>query len=224
LGRTLAANGLADGPAAAWQRAGTVAPAPPPASERSIEVLRLDCFNRLGRREVTLFGNGTIRLRDGPVGKEAMGLAELGPDELAGVLRRLGNEDLSEVWDMPQGVVGDWVEKCDLVLELPGKKRQKLSYGRYDSLPLAVSRIRRLAEELGAKVAMLRDTEQQLPEHYEPRLGDVLKRFDGNSFRIVNFTSDRKGVELDGLVQPLHLIVLKEQLRLEFIALVSRER
>src|SRR5262249_19855434 len=42
------------------------APLPvPPSSERSIEVLRLDCASKIGRREVTLFGNGTIRLRDG---------------------------------------------------------------------------------------------------------------------------------------------------------------
>jgi hypothetical protein len=194
-----------------------------PTSERSSEVLRLDCFNRLGRREVTLFGNGTIRLRDGSIGAEWMGLAELGPDELQGILRRLEDEDLSEIGDLPRGVAGDWVEKCDLVVDLPGRKRQKLSYGRYDPLPLGVSRLQRIAEQLGARVRVLSDTEQQLPEHYEPRLGDVLKRFDGNSFRVVNFTSDRKGVELDGLVQPVHLIVLKEQLRMEFVALLARE-
>ena len=47
---------------------------------------------------------------------------------------------------------------------------------------------------------------------------------DGNRFRVVNFTSDRKGIELDGLDQPLHLVVLKEQMRMEFVAILSRER
>ncbi|HXO29308.1 MAG TPA: hypothetical protein VOA80_18305 [Thermoanaerobaculia bacterium] len=192
-------------------------------SNRSIEVLRLDCASRLGRREVTLFGNGTIRLRDGPIGKEWMGLAELGPDELQGTLRRLGEEDLSDASHLPQGVVGEWVEKCDLALALPGGKRQKFFYGRYDTLPLALYRVQRVAEELADKVALLRDVEV-LPEHYEPRLGDVLKRTDGMRYRVVNFTSDRKGIELDGLDQPLHLIVLKEQMRMEFVGIVSRER
>ena len=192
-------------------------------SDRSIEVLRFDCASRLGRREVTLFGNGTIRLRDGPIGKEWMGLAELGPDELQGTLRRLGEEDLSDASHLPQGVVGDWVEKCDLALDLPGRKRQKFFYGRYDTLPLSLSRVQRVAEELAAKVAILRDVEQ-LPERYEPRLGDVLKRTDGMRYRVANFTSDRKGIELDGLDQPLHLIVLKEQMRMEFVGIVSRER
>jgi hypothetical protein len=209
--------------AATGAGASGAAPAGAGTSDRSIEVLRFDCASRLGRREVTLFGNGTIRLRDGPIGKEWMGLAELGPDELQGTLRRLGEEDLSDASHLPEGVVGDWVEKCDLVLALPGRKRQKFFYGRYDTLPLSLSRVQRVAEELAAKVAMLRDVEQ-LPERYEPRLGDVLKRTDGMRYRVANFTSDRKGIELDGLDQPLHLIVLKEQMRMEFVGIVSRER
>jgi len=202
---------------------GAGAPGSTGPSDRSREVLRFDCASRLGRREVTLFGNGTIRLRDGPIGKEWMGLAELGPDELQGTLRRLGEEDLSDAAHLLPGVEGDWIEKCDLVLELPGRQRQKFFYGRYDELPASLFRIQRIAEELGAKVALLGDAEQ-LPARYEPRLGDVLKRTDGNRFRVVNFTSDRKGVELDGLDQPLHLVVLKEQMRMEFVAILSRER
>ncbi len=187
LGQAAASAGPQAPPAAS---APTVQPSQPlsgPAgssspSNRSLEVLRLDCANRLGRREVTLFGNGTIRLRDGPIGKEWMGLAELNPDELQGTLRRLEQEDLADATDLPAGVAGDWVEKCDLVL----------------------------------------DDAEQLPEHYEPRFGDILKRADGNRYRVVNFTSDKRGVELDGIDQPLYLIVLKEQMRLEFVALVSR--
>ncbi len=194
-----------------------------PPSGRSIEVLRLDCASRLGRREVTLFGNGTIRLRDGPIGKEWMGLAELGPDELQGTLRRLAGEDLTEATHLQPVVVGDWVEKCEVVLELPGRQRQRFFFGRYDTLPLGLYHVQSIAEELGGKVAALRDAEQ-LPARYEPRLGDVLKRTDGNRFQVVNFTSDRKGVELDGIDQPLHLLVLKEQMRMEFVAIVSRQR
>ena len=197
-------------------------PVPPP-SERTLEVLRVDCANHLGRREVTLFGNGTIRVRDGPLGKEWMGLAELGPDELQGVMRRLAAEDLADADHLPAGPGGDWVEKCAMTLELPGQRRQRFSYGRYDALPLSLSHVQAIAAELGAKVPGLHSTEQ-LPERYEPRIGDVVKRTDGTLYRIVNFTSDKKGVELDGLEQPIHLLVLKEQLRLEFVALMSRER
>jgi len=74
------------------------------------EILRYECANDLGRREVTLFLNGTIRLRDGEPGKELMGLGELNPDDLQGALNRLAGEDLSEAQRLPSGVDGQWVE------------------------------------------------------------------------------------------------------------------
>jgi tRNA nucleotidyltransferase/poly(A) polymerase len=224
---SLKASASASASAAVSQsQAAAAAPLPdqgaPEASDRSHQVLRLDCASRLGRREVTLFGNGTIRLRDGPVGKEWMGLAELGPEEMRGMLKRLAEEDLDAGGTLSSGVAGDWIERCDLVIDLPGKARQRRSFGRYDTLPLGVSKVRRIAEELGGKVRSTNDTDR-LPTGYEVRVGDVLKRADGNDYRVVSFTSDGKGVELDGLAQPLRLIVLREQLRLEFVALLSRE-
>ncbi|HVT57864.1 MAG TPA: hypothetical protein VHR45_05660 [Thermoanaerobaculia bacterium] len=194
-----------------------------PFADRSFEVLRLDCANQLSRREVTLFGNGTVRLRDGPLGKEWMGLAEIGPDEMQGALRRLAAPDLSDAAHLPLGVLGDWIERCDLYLHLPAARPQKFHFGRYDTLPLSLSEVLRVTADLAAKVESMKGKEQ-LPEHYEPRLGDLVKRIDGQLYRVVNFTSDKKGVELDGIDQPLHLVVLRDHLRREFVALISRAR
>lgn len=210
-------------PARAAPLASTPAEPTPLVSVRSLEILRLDCANRLGRREVTLFGNGTVRLRDGPPGKEWMGLAELGPDELEGVLRRLSEEDLEDSVRLAPGVQGDWVEKCMLALELTGKRPRVIHFGRYDSLPLSLSRVVRVAEDLAAKVHDLKGSER-LPQDYEARPGDILKRTDGQLFRVVGFTSDKKGVELEGVDEPLALYVLREEMRREFVALVSRPR
>src|SRR6266851_3924112 len=49
------------------------------------------------------------------------------------------------------GAACDWVEKCDLVLELPGRKRQKVFFGHYDPQPLSLAHVLRVAEELSAK-------------------------------------------------------------------------
>ncbi len=51
-----------------------------------------------------------------------------------------------------------------------------------------------------------------------------MKRTDGQLFRIVGFTADGKGVELQGIVQPVELYVLREQLRREFVTLVAGAR
>lgn len=190
-------------------------------SERSVEILRYSCANSLGRREVTLFGNGTVRLRDGEPGKEAMGLDELGPDEFQGAVRRLQAEDLSEVRPPGRGIDGEWIERCELVLGLPGRPLQVFHFGRYDSLPLQLSRVLRVAEDLAAEVQDLQGTEQ-LPPDYEPKPGDVLKRVDGQLYEVVAFTSDTRGVELRGVDQPLTLFILRVELRREFVALLPK--
>jgi len=190
---------------------------------RSTEVLRLDCANTLGRREVTLFGNGTIRLREGKPGEELMGLSELGTAEYQAFVERLKGENLSEVGRLPTGVEGEWVEQCMLVLSLPDRDPRILHFGRYDTLPLPLSRLLLIAQDLASKVTTLEGMER-LPDDYEPRLYDVLRRVDGNLFRVMGFTLDGRGVELHGVYQPLALYVQRDQLRMEFEALVSRRR
>lgn len=192
--------------------------------DRSIEVVRFECTTDTTRREVTLFANGTIRLLDGQIGNELMGLAELGPDELRGFLNRLAGEDLSESRNPERGVEGAWIERCVLRLQLSDKPLQTYRFGHYDPLPLNLSRIVHIVEELSAKVPIVKDRDQ-LPANYEPLPGDVLKRLgDGALFRVVAFTSDNKGVELEGVDLPLTVYIPRDQMRQHFKALVSRAR
>lgn len=215
---------------AGWIVVAALLLAAPPAwaeDDRSTEILRYDCLTDTTRREVTLFANGTIRLRDGVIRHEWMGLAELGPDELTGYLNRLAGEDLSRDRSPERGVEGNWIERCELKLQLPGKPSQSYRFGHYDPLPLNLSRVVNIVKELEDKVQTLRDAEgkQELPVDYEPRPGDVLKRLgDGALFRIVAFTGEGKGVELQGIDLPLQMFVLKEQMRQSFTAVVSRGR
>jgi len=197
--------------------------AAPGKDHRSIEVVRLDCANTLGRREVTLFANGTIRLREGKPGEELMGLAELGPPEYQAFVDRLKAEDLSEVGRLPEGVEGEWVERCMLALALPDQAPRILHFGRYDTLPLPLSRVLTVTRDLAAKVTTLEGVDR-LPDDYEPHLHDVLRRVDGNLYRVAAFSVDGKGVELDGVEQPLAIYIRREDLRKEFKALVSRRR
>jgi len=196
----------------------------PTADDRSVELLRYDCTTDLTRREVTLFGNGTIRLRDGQIGNESMGLTELGPDELQGFLNRLRGEDLSESRNPEKGVEGAWIERCELRLQLPGRPLQTYRFGHFDPLPLNLSHVVHIAEELADKVPVVKDKDE-LPADYEPQPGDVLKRVgDGALFRVVAFTGDGKGVELRGVDLPLEVYVPRDQIRQNFTALASRPR
>src|SRR6185295_8706895 len=160
---------------------------PATADDRSTEIVRYDCTTDLTRREVTLFANGTIRLRDGQIGNESMGLTELGPNERQAFLSRLEGEDLSESRNPEKGVEGAWIERCELRLLLPGRPLQTYRFGHYDPLPLNLSRVVHIVEELAEKVPIVKDKDE-LPADYEPRPGDVLKRVgDGALFRVVAF-------------------------------------
>ena len=192
------------------------------ADDRSFELVRYDCTTDLTRREMTLFANGTIRVREGQIGNEWMGLTELGPDELQGFVNRFLGEDLSESPNPEKGVEGAWIERCELRLHLPGRPLQTYRFGHYDPLPLNLSRVVRIAQELVEKVPVVQDKDE-LPAGYEPRPGDVLKRVgDGALFRVITFTPDGKLVELQGIDLPLELYVLKDQIRRNFKALASR--
>ncbi|HEY0783731.1 MAG TPA: hypothetical protein VGE98_14830 [Thermoanaerobaculia bacterium] len=192
--------------------------------DRGSEVLLYQCTSPLGKRDVTLFGNGTIRLRDndaarsdGKVGQPWMGLAELNPDDLQGMVNRLAAEDLKDVGRLPPGIDGAWVERCELSVALPDRPAQKFRFSRYDSLPLPLARLLRLVDELAAKVTDFK-AQERLPHDYLPKIGDVLKRGDGVRFRIVGYTSDHKGIELSGVDQPIELYLRPEEVQQGFVA------
>src|SRR5262249_15217685 len=131
--------------------------------------------------------------------------------------------DLSEVEERTRGPEGDWIERCTFALALRDHAPRTFHYGRYDALPLALSRVLRVVDDLAGKVVVMEGAEH-LPDGYEPRPGGVLKRNDGQLFEFFEFTVDHKGIELHGVDEPLTLYVLGEQLRQEFVALVSRRR
>ncbi len=189
---------------------------------RSLELLRFDCASRIASRELTLFANGTLRLREERVGEERrMRLAELGSGELAAYLARLAGEDLVEVDLRGPELSGDWVEACEVVLALPERPPRRLRFGLVDSLPLALGRVLAVVDDLMVEVET-RSPRSRLPADYEPRPGDRLRRIDGAIFEVVAFTGDGAGVELLAVDIPLVIFVPRAALRDEFEELLGR--
>ena len=188
---------------------------------RSQIVLRYECWSTLARREVTLFANGTLRLWDGPHDEPRMDLSELSPSELEGFVNRLAELDLSESSNPGLTAVGEWVERCRVELPREGRETVLEEFGRYDSLSLSFSRLVGIARELD-QLADERKLISRLPVGYRPKLGDVLRRADDLLFRIVGLTADKRGVELQGIDDPLVVYVDTVNLPLEFVELVRR--
>lgn len=188
---------------------------------RSRVLVREECGSSIGRREVTLFANGTIRLREGPPGAEEMVLGEVGSGEVEAYVRRLGGEDLGET-DVEEGSPeGTWVEACVLDLTLPGRPVRSFRFGRYATHSLALRNVLAVVRELEGKAAAS-VVQTELPVRYQPRPGDLLERLDGIRFEVVAFTADGNGVELSSPDQPITLYVPKDELRKQFRRLLGR--
>ena len=189
---------------------------------RSVELLHYGCSSSIGRWNLTLFANGTLRLRETQEGElPRMRLAELGRSELAAYLARLAEEDLTEVDVRGPEASGDWVEVCSLELKLEDSPERLLRFGRMDSLPLALGRLLRVVDDLRLEVERLAPR-SRLPADYEARAGDRLRRFDGVLFEVVAYTGDGAGLELEGIDEPLVVFISVAALRDEFEELVGR--
>lgn len=185
-------------------------------------LLHYDCASDIDRRATSLFANGTIRLLTEGLGERSVRLAELSPDELRGFVNRLSEEDLSETDAETFSPEGEWIERCTLELTPLDKPARTFKLDRYGSLSLALSRVVTVVRELGERVERDSPLDRHLPAGYAPKTGDVLERKDGELFRVQGYTLDKKGVELDGVEQPLTLYLTADELQREFVALVSR--
>ncbi len=192
-----------------------------PADDRSTERFRYACSNALGRRDVTLFANGTVRLRQGLWQEQEMLLDELTPEELASYLERL--EEIrsgaaKEVAPAPAETVGgEWVESCEIRLALAETPVWTHAFSPVEVAPLAVASLIHVAEDL-ASFTRAPEPPERLPADYRPRLGDVLRTGDGTRFEIVRWTLDQRGVELSGLDGPMQLFVAIGDLDEAFVA------
>ena len=194
------------------------------ADDRSTEILKYTCANEFNRREITLFKNGTLRLREGPWDDQQMYLAEIGPEAVRDNIRVLADayavasiDSLEE--PVLEGAHGPWSKRCELYLALPELEPFTYSYSSYAVVPLKVSRLVTIAEDLTVHIL---PQKEELPAGYEPRPGDVLRTAEGLRFRVLRRTADEVGIELEGIGQPLLIYVGLFDLDKAFVALEER--
>lgn len=199
----------------------TVAGAQTVEDPRSRVIVSEECASEIGRREVTLFANGTIRRREGPEGAVKLSLAEVGAEEVEAFLRRLSAPDLSETEVRALSPEGSWVEQCSLELRLPGEPVRTFRYGRYESLSLALRAVVDVVRDIESVIGPAQ-REVDLPPAYRPEPGDLLERADGVRFEVVGPTADGLGLELSSPDQPLTVFLPASDLRIHFVRLLRK--
>lgn len=194
------------------------------ADDRGRELLFYSCVNDLGRRDITLFANGTVRLREGLYEGEVLHLAELGRDELGETAARLKPDEALHAPSIEHRsgpVAGRFVESCELRLELPDVDVEHYRFTRWDVPPLRVAQLIRVAEELAA-TARPPALVSRLPADYEPLRGDILQTAEGQRFEVLGTTSDGKAVELVGIGSPVRIYIAIDDLGSSFAELEER--
>ena len=193
-----------------------------PMDPRSKTLLRRDCLGESGHADVPLFANGTIRVREGEEPERQMRLAELPLDVLRAYVNRLEEIDLSETEAGVPDTELRWAGRCQIELGIGDGEPQVFQFGPFDSLSLALSRVNTIVGELVVEVEE-RLPKGHLPRDYQPRAGDVLVRTDGSRFKVIAYTSDKKGIELQGIEQPLTIYVNVDDMDEWFTELLSRQ-
>ncbi|MDH3745381.1 MAG: hypothetical protein OES47_09800 [Acidobacteriota bacterium] len=204
---------------------GQVRPAPQPEPKRrdprGHEMLVVRCSSLLAERELTLFGNGTLRLRRVEGGERTLHLADLQPVELESYKESLAKETVAVSPTPRKGPAGEWIEQCELTVDVDPNPVRSFRFSRVDALPLGLSRLVAIGDALFQEVE-LREVTGGFPVGYQPQVGDVILRADGSEFEVRRFTVDGRGVEIQGIEQPLTLYVAKDEMTQEFIGLVRR--
>lgn len=200
----------------------TASVAQQPPDLRSTVRFRYQCANDFGRREITLFGNGTVRLREGLWQEQRLYLDELGPSDLESYLRRLQRIIGVRNWDTgpSQILSGDWIEECELLVDLPDEESFSYEFGRYDIPPLLVASLIQVADELATFTRPVQSP-RRLPVDYRPQRGDILRRDDDTLMRVVGLTDDGQGIEMESLAEPLRIFYRLQDLRQIFVAVES---
>ncbi len=196
-------------------------------SLRTHETFRLDCTANELSSSVVLFGNGTVRLRERGGETDGLRLAELYPEELTAFLNRLREVDLSETPDRIYGPSGEMLEQCLLRLRLdvtPGAPAREVRFPKMAAMDLALHQVLRVIDDVVLLASERERSARGLPAEYEPRVGDVLVKENGDRFRIDRWTADGKGAEISGFESPLVLYIARDKIRFEFHEIERRGR
>jgi hypothetical protein len=192
---------------------------------RSLEILDYSCASRSGEEWLTLFGNGTVRLRErsGPEERWSLRLFELPHEEVAAYRARLQYVPDERKLDRNDGgPSGEWVEQCRIKV-LVDDAWTTYRFSPLESFPLALSPLLAVADELLDK-AREGSPSTGFPPGYRPGRGDILVAHDGARFRIERFTGDGHGLEIVALDSPLVLYVSADRVTNDFAGLESVEK
>jgi hypothetical protein len=124
-----------------------------------------------------------------------------------------------EVWELSEdlrtGLAGDFAPQSTLTLARPDGSRKQLRFDDLSALPAGAGALRSALEGLKLTfLSPLAPASRFTPETLPP--GTLLRRFDGEMFRVRQVISEKGVIELEGVLEPYSEFKKIEELRFQF--------
>ncbi len=212
----LLAGAVCARPAAADQ---TPSPAPPDSSSAGGSTYLFEWTTRTGAalRRLTLFTDRVlVRKSTGEDGKSEMKKRKLSDDEYAFYEKFLkDSESESAAGNFETGLSGDRSARSVVSVAPPDAAKWSFSFDSFSSLSSAAAGVKAALEGLADSFGKVLPNESDFPvEKLIP--GTVLRRRDGQEFRIVHVDEDSKVLEMRAVGQPYSRFFEWKSLRFSF--------
>lgn len=207
--------GLAAGAAPAAQPT-----SPPPAeTEPAASTYLFEWMTRTGAasRRLTLFGDGIlVRKSVSQDGKTDLKKRKLSPEEYSFYTEYFGSPESREgAGNFETGLTGDQSARSEISFAPPGGPRWSLSFDSFSALSAPASRVKSALEGLLDSFGKVLPNEDDFPmEKLVP--GTLLRRRDGQEFRVVHVDEQAKIVEARAVGQPYSQFFQWSKLRYSF--------
>lgn len=172
--------------------------------------------SREGYERLTLFSDRSLVWKRSRDGKDDLLRKQIAPEELAFYCDYFARP---EVWAIPPdlrtGLTGDFTVSSSVTLTRPDGARKTFRFDDLSPLPGEAATIRAALEGLkGVLTSPLAPASRFAVEALAP--GQLLKRFDGEVFRIRAIEREKGVVELEGVRNPYREFRKIEELRFQF--------
>lgn len=172
--------------------------------------------SREGYERLTLFANRSLVWKRSRDGKDDVMRKEIAPEELAFYCEYFSRP---EVWALPgdlrTGLSGDFAAVSALSLTRSDGLVKTIRFDDFSALPAEAAGIRAALEGLRAMLTSpLAPASRFAPASLA--VGQILKRFDGEFFRIRTIDREKGVVELEGVQEPYREFRRIEDLRYQY--------
>ncbi len=190
-----------------------------PSFGRGEEVLYSGCKSNKRLEDITVFDDGTVAYKKKIEEATEVKLGYLTLEDVKNITTKVLKLLKSVKRYTENKIDGENLVKCELRLSY-NKKKYRFTYLQLDTIDPALATAVAVVWQLKNLTSF---SLSSLPYKYKPKIGDLLLSKDGKKFKVVGYTSDGKGIELENVDSPLVIYLPIEEVKEYFVKLLNKQ-